>query len=609
VRGLIPVGNLTRILSYIRPYKGRMIVAYISLFAALGIQLIIPIVLADAIDHGVKRGDDDYLLRSALGIVGLVVLQGLFTFGRVYLINTVSERVGFDIRQQLYSHLQVMPFSYYDRAQTGQLMSRATEDINSIRVMLQVTLRTIPLMTGTFIGVTIVLLRIDWLLTIVAVGSLPFLMAGAIRYEAGIRPLFLRVQQQFGVMTSALQENVAGGRVVRAFAQEKNEITRFETELSELFGRNLATARRWSFTYSLLLALSGGGLAAVLWLGGYRVLSGAMTVGTLVAFNRYLILVAEPIRWLGFVVNRIARARASAERIFEIFDTRPKIANRKGAVALKQIAGEVVFEDVTFRFAGARRDALSGVSFTARPGETVAIVGPTGAGKSAIVNLIPRFYDVTDGRVTVDGHDVRDVTLHSLRSQVGMVLQETFLFAVTIEENIAFGRPGASHDEVVAAAKAAQIHAFIETLPEGYRTVVGERGVSLSGGQKQRVAIARAILQDPRILILDDATSSVDSQTEEAIQTALRTLLQGRTAFVIAQRLDTVRDADQILVLQDGRIVERGTHMQLLQRGGFYHELYDLQRKVRGEEEALGDAEITATVEDAEEVPVVAGDG
>jgi ATP-binding cassette subfamily B protein len=501
----------------------------------------------------------------------------------------------------------MLPFSYYDKAQTGQLMSRATEDINSIRVMLQVSLRTIPLMFGTFIGVSIILIQIDWLLTLVAIGSMPFLMAGAIKYEAGIRPLFLRVQQQFGVMTSALQENVAGGRVVRAFAQEQNEIDRFETELSELFGRNLATARRWSFTYSLLLALSGAGLAAVLWLGGYRVLSGAMTVGTLVAFNRYLTLVAEPIRWLGFVVNRIARARASAERIFEIIDTRPKIVDKPGAVKLGQIAGDVAFQDVSFRYAGAKRDAISGVSFAARPGETVAIVGPTGGGKSSVVNLIPRFYDVVSGTVTVDGHDVRDVIASTLRSQIGMVLQETFLFAVTIAENIAFGRPGASRDEVIAAAKAAQIHDFIETLPQGYETIVGERGVSLSGGQKQRVAIARAILQDPRILILDDATSSVDSQTEEAIQTAMQTLLQGRTAFVIAQRLDTVRDADQILVLQDGAIVERGTHIQLLQRGGFYHELYDLQRKVRGDEEAATEAATRVLVED--DAVVVTGDG
>lgn len=583
-----------------------MAVAYFALFFALIIQLVIPFVLARAIDNGVEGADSGYLLRAALLLIGLVLFQGLFTFGRVYLFSAISEHVGYDLRQELYSHLQTLPFGYYDKAQTGQLMSRATEDINSIRVMLQVSLRTIPLMLGTFVGVSIILARIDWLLTLVAVGSMPFLMAGAIKYEAGIRPLFLRVQQQFGVMTSALQENVAGGRVVRAFAQERNEIDRFETELQELFGRNLATARRWSFTYSLLLALSGAGLAAVLWLGGYRVLSGAMTVGTLVAFNRYLTLVAEPIKWLGFVVNRIARARASAERIFEIVDTRPKITNKPGAATLGQVGGEVAFRDVTFRYSGAKRDALTGVSFVARAGETVAIVGPTGSGKSSIVNLIPRFYDVNDGIVTVDGHDVRDVTMRSLRTQIGMVLQETFLFAVTIAENIAFGRPGASRAEVIAAAKAAQIHDFIETLPEGYETVVGERGVSLSGGQKQRVAIARAILQDPRILILDDATSSVDSQTEEAIQTAMRILLQGRTAFVIAQRLDTVRDADQILVLQEGAIVERGTHIQLLQRGGFYQELYDMQRKVRGVEDAATEA--AALVLSGDDAAVVTGD-
>jgi ATP-binding cassette subfamily B protein len=327
---------------------------------------------------------------------------------------------------------------------------------------------------------------------------------------------------------------------------------------------------------------------AVLWLGGYRVLSGAMTVGTLVAFNRYMALLAEPIRWLGFVVNRIARAIASGERIFEILDTKPAIAERPGAIALRPMRGDVVFEDVSFVYPGTKRPALSHVSFRARPGETIALLGPTGAGKSSIVNLLPRFYDVTDGRILIDGHDVRDLTLPSLRGQIGAVLQETFLFSVSVRDNIAYGRPDASLDEVVAAAKAANAHDFIMEMSDGYDTKLGERGVTLSGGQKQRVAISRALLLDPRILILDDATSSVDAETEHEIQLALRTLMEGRTSFVIAQRLSSVRDADQILVLGDGEVVERGTHIQLLQRAGFYRELYELQ--LRDQAEALGAA-------------------
>jgi ATP-binding cassette subfamily B protein len=370
---------------------------------------------------------------------------------------------------------------------------------------------------------------------------------------------------------------VAGSRLVRAFAQEQVESRRFEDELEELFQRNMRASKSWAFSYPLMLLLSGAGVGATLWLGGYRVLSGAMTIGTLVAFNRYLIIMAEPIRWLGFVVNRIARAIASGERIFEVLDAKPKIADKPGAIALIPMRGEVTFENVSFRFSGARRTALDGVSFTARPGETIGLLGPTGGGKSTIVNLIPRFYDATSGRVLIDGHDVRELTLTSLRSQVGSVLQETFLFSVTIRENIAFGRPDASIEQVIAAAKAAKAHDFIQEMADGYETTVGERGVSLSGGQKQRIAIARALLLDPRILILDDATSSVDSETEHEIQEALETLMEGRTTFIIAQRLSSIREADQILVLDGGKVVERGTHIELLQGNGFYRELYDLQ--------------------------------
>ncbi len=568
---------VARILGYLRPYWRRVVLVYVALFAALGLQLTVPLVLARAIDDGIVGGDRGFLLRAAGLIVGLTLLQGVFTFLRSYLVQALSEKVGFDLRNQLYAHLQTLPFAFYDAAQTGQLMSRATDDVNNIRAMLVMSMRPLVIAVGTFSAVTVILLRTDATLAAVALAPLPFLIAYSVRYGVAIRPLFLGVQQQFGAMTSALQENVAGTRVVRAFAQERAEAERFEAELDELFAQNLRASRRSAFAYPLTLLLSGLGLAAVLWLGGYRVLTGAMTVGTLVAFNRYATLQNEPVRWLGFVVGRIARAIASGERIFETLDTKPTVADRPGAVPLGEPVGTVLFEDVSFAFPGARRDALEGVSFAARPGETVALVGPTGSGKSTVVNLIPRFYDTTGGRVLVDGRDVRDVTLASLRGRIGVVLQESFLFGVTIRENIAYGRPDASMAEIVAAAEAAQAHGFISTLPEGYETEVGERGVTLSGGQKQRLSIARALLQDPRILILDDATSSVDTETEGAIREALRSAMAGRTSFVIAQRVTTVQEADQILVLRDGRIVERGRHLELLDRGGFYRELYDLQ--------------------------------
>jgi ATP-binding cassette subfamily B multidrug efflux pump len=568
-----------RIFSYVRPYWRRVIVLYVALFAALGIQLSIPLVLADAIDDGIVARDAALLVRAALLIVGLTLLQGLFTFVRAYFVQALAERVAFDLRNELYVHLQSLPFAFYDRAQTGQLMSRATEDINNIRAMLVMTMRALVIAIGTLIAVGVILFRTDAKLATIALAPLPFLIWYSVRFGIAIRPMFLKVQQQFGVMTSALQENVSGIRVVRAFAQERAESARFEAELEELFERNLRAAKRWSFAYPLTLLLSGLGLAAVLWFGGYQVMIGTLSIGTLVAFSRYLTLLNEPVRWLGFVVNRVAKAIASGERIFETLDTRPAIRERADAVALRQSRGNVQFEDVTFTFPRAKRPALEHVSFTGQPGTITALVGPTGSGKSAIINLIPRFYDPTSGRVLVDGHDVRDLTLESLRSQIAIVHQEPFLFSVSIRDNIAYGREEATMEEVIAAAKAAQAHDFIDAMPEGYATEVGERGVTLSGGQKQRIAIARALLLDPPILILDEATSSVDTETEQEIQQALRALMAGRTSFVIAHRLTSVQEADQILVLEHGRIVARGSHHELVRHAGFYRDMHELQRR------------------------------
>ncbi|MGN6813307.1 MAG: ABC transporter ATP-binding protein [Thermomicrobiales bacterium] len=568
---------ILRILRYLKPYWRRVVVAYVTLFTALALQLYIPDVLARVSDQGIVSRNLTFLLRASLLIVALTALQGVFTFMRSYLIQYLAEQVAYDLRNELYDQLQNLSFAFYDRAQTGQLMSRVTDDVNNIRGMLMMSLRALVLAFVTLILVTIILLRLDWQLALVALAAMPFLFGFSIRFGVTIRPLFAAVQQQFGVMTSALQENVAGARVVRAFAQEQRENARFERELEDLFEHNRKATRLWAVSYPFMLLMSGISLGGVLWFGGYRVLSGALSIGTLVAFNRYVTLMADPVRWLGFVVNRIARAIASGQRIFEILDTEPAIQERPDALELRPMRGEVTFDDVSFSYTGAKRDALSHVSFTARPGERVALLGPTGSGKSTIINLLPRFYDVTDGRILVDGHDLRDLTLTSLRDQIGTVLQETFLFSVSVRENIAYGRRDATDEEVVAAAKAARAHDFIMWLPQGYDTELGERGVNLSGGQKQRLAIARALLLNPRILILDDATSSVDSETEYQIQQALETLMAGRTSFIIAQRLSTVQQADQILVLHNGQITERGTHLDLLENEGFYRELYDLQ--------------------------------
>lgn len=576
---------LLRILRYLKPYWRRLSLAYIALFTALGLQLTIPQVLGRVVDHGLMSGDAVYLAKAAGLIVLLSAFQGIFTFGRTYLIQYIAEGVAYDLRNQLYRQLQALSFSYYDQAQTGQLMSRVTDDVNNIRGMLMMTLRALVLSVAMLTGVSIILVRLDRQLALVALAVMPPLVWWSLRFGVIIRPLFLRVQQQFGVMTSALQENVAGARVVRAFAQEARESARFEAELEALFQRNIVTARKWSFSYGLMLLLSGMSLGAVLWYGGYRVIAGAMTVGTLVAFNRYLTMLADPVRWLGFIVNRIARAIASGERIFEVLDTKPMIAERAQAIDLRPMRGTVVFDNVGFAYAGARREALSDVTFTARPGERIALLGPTGSGKSTIISLLPRFYDVTSGSITIDGHDIRDLTLSSLRGQIGSVLQETFLFSSSVAENIAYGKPDATRAEIIAAAEAARAHEFISAMPDGYDSIVGERGVTLSGGQKQRLAIARAILMNPRILILDDATSSVDSETEYYIQEALETLMRERTSFVIAQRLSTTKQADLILVLERGRIIERGTHVELLSLGGHYARIYDVQ--LRDQEDVL----------------------
>lgn len=591
---------LIRIINYLRPYMWWLIGVYAALLIALGLQLAIPQVLGRAIDHGIVDGDIGYVGRAALAIIVLAAFQAVFTFARSYGTNRLAEHVANDLRNELYDKFQELPWRFYDQAQSGQLMARATDDINNIRGMMMFSLRAIVQALGMLIIISVIVLRTNWILGLISLSTAPFLVWWSIRFSVTIRPLFLKVQQQFGAMTSTLQENVAGGRVVRAFAQERAESTRFQSELDELFKRNMRTARRWSFSFPMTIALNGLSVAGVIWVGGWMVLTGRISVGTLVVFERYTTMLQEPIRWLGFVVNRVARAIASGERIFEILDTKVSIRDNPGATPLENMRGVVEFHDVTFGYQKGGAPAIHNVTFEAHPGQITALVGPTGGGKSSVVSLIPRFYDPASGTVTIDGRDVREITLRSLRSQIGFVMQESFLFSMTIRENIAYGKPDASMEDIVAAAKAARAHDFIMRMEEGYNSVIGERGVSLSGGQKQRLAIARALLIDPRILILDDATASVDAETEHEIQEALRTLMHGRTSFVIAQRLTTVRDADQILVFEEGRITQRGTHEELLkEESGFYHELYRLQMQ---DQEVASQAIAEANV-DMEDIP------
>jgi ATP-binding cassette, subfamily B, multidrug efflux pump len=566
-----------------------MVLGYAAMTVSIGMQLIIPRLVEYVIDSGLVEESRRVLTIGVLAIVAVGFTQGIFTYLRSYMFQFLAERVGYDIRNQLYRHMQFLPFAFFDRSHTGQLMSRGTEDINSIRRFIMFSLRMLVQTGGMLIIITIMLLSINVRLAILSLALMPILVVAAVNFGRTIRPLYLAVQQQFGVMTTRLQENLAGTRVVRSFAQEDREIEEFDGELTLLYDRHMDAVRKSAFYFPFMTMMSMLAVAIVLWYGGRLIVNGSLTVGQLSAFYLYLAMLQGPVRQLGFVVNSLARAMASADRIFEVLDTRPSIRNKPDAKVLETIEGHVVFENVSLRYPQTSEFALRNIDLEAQPNQRIALLGATGAGKSSITALIPRFYDVTEGRVLIDGHDVRDLELGSLRQHIGIVLQDTFLFSVTIGENIAYGRKDATEEEIIAAAKAARAHDFIMEMPENYHTVIGERGVSLSGGQKQRLAIARGLLMDPSILILDDATSNVDTETEFAIQSALAELMKGRTTFVIAHRLLTLKSADQILVLDEGQIVERGKHDELLQAGGIYSNIYELQLKEQEEVASVAD--------------------
>ncbi|MCC6704517.1 MAG: ABC transporter ATP-binding protein [Thermomicrobiales bacterium] len=578
---------LLRLRHFIRPRLWSLLIAYLALGAGLFFQLLVPRILQHAIDDGLMVGDHAVLTRSALYLVLASIGLAISYHFRVYLFQAFSERVAFDIRQQLYARLQRLPAEFYDAHQTGQLMARATEDINNIRVLIFSGFRTIVLFFGMLIASSILMFRIDALLAIVAMSTMPFLLVASVKYESGVRPLFVSIQRQFGAMTTSLQENIAGARLVRAYAQEGRASTHFAEEVQTLRDLNIVASRYWAIANAALFFSAGAGSVILIWLGGHRALSGHLSVGSMVAFSTYLALFADPVRWLGMVANRFARASASSTRIFEVLDTVPSIADRPEAKPVIVGDGEVRFEGVTLVYPGRSIPALDAIDLVAGAGERIAIVGKTGSGKSSLLGLLTRQHDPTGGRITIDGQEIRDVTLASLRAAVGTVTQEPFLFSMTIGENIAFGRPDASHAEIEASARAARIHDFIATLPAGYDTEVGERGVTLSGGQKQRVAIARTLLRNPRILVLDDATSAVDPETEVEVRAALANLMLSRTTFVIAQRLESVRDADRIVVLDESRIVDQGTHDELTERDGLYRRLWEIQsreKRSRGSE-------------------------
>ena len=565
--------HLRRAISYLGPYWPTAVGATISLVLVTAANLAIPQIIRWVIDSGITASSMPTIIWGALGLIGVALIRGVFNFTQGYWSEKASQNVAFDVRNDLFEKIQRLSFSYHDRAQTGQLMTRLTSDVDMVRQFTGMGLFQFINALLMLLGSAVLLLMMQWQLALVAMATIPLMLLLIARFITTVRPLFEVVQARLGALNTALQENLAGVRVVKAFAREAYEAQRFQSANLAYLSVNLQTVRAFSTNFPLIFFIFNLGTLAIVWIGGAMVMGQRLSLGELVAFMTYLNFMTFPMMMIGMLSAMIARAGASARRIFEILDAQAEVVDRPGAVALPPIQGRVAFEQVSFRYLGAERDTLSQVSFVAEPGQTVAVLGATGSGKSTIINLIPRFYEVSSGRVTVDGYDVREVTLDSLRAQVGIVLQETTLFSGTIRDNIAYGRPQASDEEVMAAARAAQAHDFIKELPEGYQTRVGERGVGLSGGQRQRMAIARALLIDPRILILDDSTSSVDAETEYQIQQALERLMVGRTSFVIAQRISTVRSADLILVLDRGRLAATGTHQQLLAESALYAEI------------------------------------
>ena len=517
------------------------------------------------------------LTTAILAIILFALLRGVFAFLQAYWAEKNSQAVAYDLRNDLYAKIQRLSFSYHDKNQTGQLMIRATDDVEKVRLFIgQGLLQLVGaliLLTGTLI----ILFATNTKLAFTTLPILPVAMILFMIFGALSQPLFAKVQQKLSALNTILQENLAGIKVIKAFTREKEQQTRFRVAADDSMSQAITVARLFTFLFPVVFLVANLGQAAILNVGGQEIIAGALSLGEWQEFSLYLIYLFLPIAQFGFIITQMGQASASAGRIFEIIDAKSDITDKADAIKMPAVKGQVKFENVTFRYFGGGEPVLSNVTFDANPGETIALLGATGSGKTTIINLLPRFYDPTEGSITIDGRELRDVTLDSLRSQIGIVLQETTLFSGSIRENIAFGRPDASDEEVIAAAKAAQAHDFIMTFPEGYNAHVGERGQTLSGGQKQRVAIARALLLDPRILILDDSTSAVDLNTEASIQKALDVLMKGRTSFVIAQRISTVMSADKIIVLDKGRVVAEGRHKELMEESAIYAEIYNSQ--------------------------------
>ena len=565
-----------RLTKYAFRHKWYLVGAYVAMLAATLSALVIPRLLGDAIDEAVATGLQSRLLLLAIVIVLFSLLRGVFSYAQRYLSESLSQRSAYDLREDFFKKLQSMSFGFFDREQTGNLMSKATQDVEAVRMFISMGMIrgiSIFVMLGSVAAIMAVT---NWRLAIVSMAFVPLILWRAFSMANVLRPTWMKVQEETGAMTTVLQENLSGMKVVKAFGAREFEESKFNAKANSVAKLTYSAARLFASQGSLMTFIFTAATGVILWFGGREVAADRLTAGGLASFIFFMGLLGFPVRMSGWMVNTVSRAASAGQRIYDVLDAQSPVTEKPDAVSLPRVAGRVTFENVAVSYDDAE-SAVRDIDFEAKPGQVVALLGAPGSGKSTIAHVIPRFYDVSEGRITIDGYDVRDVTLSSLRQNVGIAMQDVFVFAASIKENIAYGLDDVDMEEVVRAAKVAQLHDFIQGLPDGYDTWVGERGITLSGGQRQRLAIARTILLDPPVLILDDSTSSVDMATEFRLQQALEEAIRGRTTFVIAHRLSTVRRADLILALKDGEIVERGTHDELLALDGLYRSIYDLQ--------------------------------
>ena len=574
--------------------RREMTAAYISMIGATTAYLFLPHLFGRAIDQIVAMlSEGGVPLQSLLVIIGVIIglsiIRGGLSYFQNYFGEAVSQFVSYDLRNRLYDHVQHLSFGFHDRNHTGQVMSRAITDVENIRMFVNMGIVRTPYFLALFVVVSIILVRMDWQLGLASIGFVPLvvLVSGVVRLR--LREAWLTIQDMMADLNTILQENLTGQRVVKAFASEDFENRKYNEKSEEVSGAFLSAEKLRAANNAFTLFSFQMGLAVILLFGGWRVMNGALSIGDLAAFVFYMQILAMPVRMSGFLVNAYARAASGGQRLFEILDTESDVAEKTDAIELGRVNGHVRFEDVSFSYEE-DKPVLKGINFEAEPGKVVALLGPPGSGKSSVANLLPRFYDVGSGRITIDGIDIRDTTLRSLRHNIGIVQQDVFLFGAGLRENIAYGREDAPIEDVIQAAKIAQLHNFISALDGAYDTEVGERGVNLSGGQRQRMSIARAVLLDPPILVLDDSTSSVDANTEDQIRRAMEEVMKGRTTLIIAHRLSTVHRADEILVMDKGEIVERGTHQELLASDGKYREIYELQ--LRPQEDVMRDIDV-----------------